>query len=163
MKKMILTLVALLSMTAVMAQNDNKERKAPKEMNPEEMTNRMTKDLELTADQKAKVLALNTEYKDVLRGPGMGPGHHGGPRPDGQTGATQQQQRPERPQLTDAQKEEMKKNFEKQMEKRKEYDKKMQDVLTEAQYKKFMKHHHGGHHGGPRGPRGPRPADAPQE
>ena len=51
MKKMILTLVALLSMTAVMAQNDNKERKAPKEMNPEEMTNRMTKDLELTADQ----------------------------------------------------------------------------------------------------------------
>ena len=67
MKKMILTLVALLSMTAVMAQNDNKERKAPKEMNPEEMTNRMTKDLELTADQKAKVLALNTEYKDVLR------------------------------------------------------------------------------------------------
>ena len=167
MKKMILTLVALLSMTAVMAQNDNKERKAPKEMNPEEMTNRMTKDLELTADQKAKVLALNTEYKDVLRGPGMGrgmgPRHHGGPRPDGQTGATEKRQRPERPQLTDAQMEEMKKNFEKQMEKRKEYDKKMQDVLTEAQYKKFMKHHHGGHHGGPRGPRGPRPADAPQE
>ena len=77
MKKMILTLVALLSMTAVMAQNDNKERKAPKEMNPEEMTNRMTKDLELTADQKAKVLALNTEYKDVLRGPGMGRGTDG--------------------------------------------------------------------------------------
>ena len=167
MKKMILTLVALLSMTAVMAQNDNKERKAPKEVNPEEVTNRMVKELDLTADQKAKVLKLNTEYKDVLRGPGMGPGmgpgHHGGPRPDRQTGATEKQQRPERPQLTDAQKEEMKKNFEKQMEKRKEYDKKMQDVLTEAQYKKFMKHHHGGHHGGPRGPRGPRPADAPQE
>ena len=163
MKKMILTLVALLSMTAVMAQNDNKERKAPKEVNPEEVTNRMVKELDLTADQKAKVLKLNTEYKDVLRGPGMGPRHHGGPRPDGQTGATEKQQRPERPQLTDAQKEEMKKNFEKQMEKRKEYDKKMQDILTEAQYKKFMKHHHGGHHGGPRGPRGPRPADAPQE
>lgn len=160
MKKMILTLVALLSMTAVMAQNDNKERKAPKEVNPEEVTNRMVKELDLTADQKAKVLKLNTEYKDVLRGPGMGSGHHGGPRPVGQTGATEKQQRPERPQLTDAQKKEMKKNFEKQMEKRKEYDKKMQDILTEAQYKKFMKHHHGGHHGGPRGPR---PADAPQE
>ena len=165
MKKMILTLVALLSMTAVMAQNDNKERKAPKEMNPEEVTNRMADALELTADQKAKVLALNTEYKDVLRGPGMGRGmgrgHHGGPRPDGQTGATQQQQRPERPQLTDAQKEEMKKNFEKQMEKRKEYDKKLQEILTAAQYKKYKKQHHrGGHHGGPRGPR---PADAPQD
>ena len=92
-------------------------------------------------------------------GPGMGRGHHGGPRPDAQTGATDKQQRPERPQLTDAQKEEMKKNFEKQMEKRKEYDKKMQEVLTEAQYKKYKKHHRGGHHGGPRGPR---PADAPQ-
>ena len=161
MKKMILTLVALLSMTTVMAQNDNKERKAPKEMNPEEVTNRMADALELTADQKAKVLALNTEYKDVLRGPGMGRGHHGGPRPDGQTGATQQQQRPERPQLTDAQREEMKKNFEKQMEKRKEYDKKLQEVLTAAQYKKYKKQHHrGGHHGGPRGPR---PADAPQD
>ena len=144
------------------------------------MTNRMTKDLELTADQKAKVLALNTEYKDVLRGPGMGRGHHGGPRPDGQTGATQQQQRPERPQLTDAQKEEMKKNFEAQkekrkeydkkemkknfeaqMEKRKEYDKKLQEILTAAQYKKYKKQHHrGGHHGGPRGPR---PADFPQD
>ena len=154
MKKMILTLVALLSMTAVVAQNDNKERKAPKEVNPEEVTNRMAKELDLTADQKAKVLKLNTEYKDVLRGPGMGPGmgrgHHGGPRPDAQTGATDKQQRPERP---------MKKNFEKQMEKRKEYDKKMQEVLTEAQYKKYKKHHRGGHHGGPRGPR---PADAPQ-
>jgi Spy/CpxP family protein refolding chaperone len=160
MKKMILTLVALLSMTAVMAQNDNKERKAPKEVTPEEVTNRMAQELDLTADQKAKVLKLNTEYKDVLRGPGMGPGHHGGPRPDGQTGATEKQQRPERPQLTDAQKEEMKKNFEKQMEKRKEYDKKMQEVLTVAQYKKYKKHHHGGHHGGPRGPR---PADAPQK
>ncbi len=101
----------------------------------------------------------------MLRGPGMGrgmgPRHNGGPRPEGQTGATQQQQRPERPQLTDAQKEEMKKNFEAQMEKRKEYDKKLKEVLTAAQYKKYKKqHHHGGHHGGPRGPR---PADFPQD
>ena len=152
MKKMILTLVALLSMTVVMAQNDNKELKAPKEVNPEEVTNRMVKELDLTADQKAKVLKLNTEYKDVLRGPGMGRGHRGGPRPDGQKGANEKQQRPERPQLTDAQKKEMKENFEKQMEKRKEYDKKMQEVLTEAQYKKFMSNNRGG-----------RPADAPKK
>ena len=152
MKKMILTLVALLSMTVVMAQNDNKKLKAPKEVNPEEVTNRMVKELDLTADQKAKVLKLNTEYKDVLRGPGMGRGHKGGPRPDGQKGANEKQQRPERPQLTDAQKKEMKENFEKQMEKRKEYDKKMQEVLTEAQYKKFMSNN-----------RGRRPADAPKK
>ena len=155
MKKILLTMVALLSMTAVMAQDgDKKERKAPKEITPEQITDRMAKDLELTDDQKAKVLALNAEYKDVLRGPGMRGGHRG-PRPDGQTGATQQnqQQRPERPQLTDEQKAQMKQ----QMEKRKEYDQKLKSILTDKQYKKFQKQHkrgpRGGRHGGPRGPR----------
>jgi hypothetical protein len=38
------------------------------------------------------------------------------------------------------------------MEKRKEYDKKMQEVLTETQYKKFMSNNRGG-----------RPADAPKK
>ena len=160
MKKILLTMIALLSMTAVMAQNnDKKERKAPKEITPEQITDRMAKDLELTDDQKAKVLALNAEYKDVLRGPGMRGGHRGpgmrgghrGPRPDGQTGATQQnqQQRPERPQLTDEQKAQMKQ----QMEKRKEYDQKLKSILTDKQYEKFQKQHKHGHHGGPRGPR----------
>ena len=37
MKKIVLSMVALLSMTAVMAQNnDKKERKAPKEITPED-------------------------------------------------------------------------------------------------------------------------------
>ena len=139
--------------------------KAPKEMTPEEMTTRMEKELGLTADQKTKVLALNKQYQDVLCGPGMG--RPRGPRPDAQTGATQQnqQQRPERPQLTDEQKAQMKQ----QMEKRKEYDQKLKSILTDKQYKKFQKQHkhghHGrpGHHGGPRGPRGPRPADIPED
>ena len=125
-------------------------------MTPEEMTTRMEKELGLTADQKTKVLALNKQYQDVLRGPAMG--RPRGPRPDAQTGATQQNQQ-QRPQLTDEQKAQMKQ----QMEKRKEYDQKLKSILTDKQYKKFQKQHkhghHGrpGHHGGPRGPRGPRP------
>ena len=154
MKKIILTMVALLSMTSAMAQNDNKERKAPKQFTDEEMVDRMAQELDLTADQKTKVLALNKEYKDVLRGPGMGRGPRG-PRPDGQSGATQQ--RPERPQMTDAQKAEMQKN----MEKRKEYNEKLKNILTDDQFKKYQERwHRGRHHGGPRGPR---PGNGPME
>ena len=171
-----MTMVALLTMTAAVAQNsDNnqRERRAPRQLTAEDMTNRMAKDLNLTDAQKAKVTALNNEYKDVLAGPRMRHGgHHGGPRPDGQTGATQQQdkqakrgdkqakkadkqakkndqkgERPERPQLTDEQKAQMKA----QMEKRKEYDAKLKEILTEEQYKSYQQNHQ---HRGPRGPRG---------
>jgi Spy/CpxP family protein refolding chaperone len=155
MKKIILTMVALLSITSAMAQNDNKEHKAPKQFTDEEMVDRMAQELDLTAEQKTKVLALNKEYKDVLRGPGMGRGPRG-PRPDGQSGATQQQ-RPERPQMTDAQKAEMQKN----MEKRKEYNEKLKNILTDEQFKKYQERwHRGRHHGGPRGPR---PGNGPME
>ncbi len=143
MKKILLTMVALLSMTAVMAQDgDKKERKAPKEFNAEEMTNRMADDLQLTAEQKAKVLDLNKDFvKD------------------------QKEQMKER-------KEQMKERKEKRKEfgeKRKAYNEKLKSILTPEQYKKFQeKHRHGhhgrpGHHGGPRGPRGPRPADIPED
>lgn len=136
---------ALLSVTAVTAQTDTKERKAPKEMTPEEMTTRMEKELGLTADQKTKVLALNKQYQDVLRGPGMG--RPRGPRPDAQTGATgQQRQRPERPQMTEAQKAEMNKH----RAKRQEYDKKLQTILTEKQMKNWRKRQRQGGPGGPR-------------
>ena len=143
MKKILLTMVALLSMTAVMAQDgDKKERKAPKEFNAEEMTNRMADDLQLTAEQKAKVLDLNKDFvKD------------------------QKEQMKER-------KEQMKERKEKRKEfgeKRKAYNEKLKSIPTPEQYKKFQeKHRHGhhgrpGHHGGPRGPRGPRPADIPED
>lgn len=157
MKKVILMMVALLSMTAVQAQeSDNKQQqfRGPRQLTPEQMTERMTNELQLTDEQKTKVLALNKEYEKVIAGPGMR-----GPRPqkpDGESGATAQndQKRPERPQLTDAQKEDMKQRF----EKRKEYEQKLKEVLTDDQYKKYQKmrpKHHGhgpghghGHHGG---------------
>ncbi len=151
---MILTMVAILSMTAAVAQqSDNKaERKAPKKPTPQEMTNRMAKDLNLNDAQKAKVLDLNKEYESVLGGPGMrGPR---GPKPDGQTGATESNQnakqkgeRPELPKMTDAQKKEMQQH----KAKREEYNTKLKSILTEDQYKSYQKMHkrhgHGRGHG----------------
>ena len=156
MKKIFLTMFALLSMTAMMAQNDKSDKKAPKEPTPEEMTSRMAKDLDLTDAQKTKVLALNTEYKDMFKG-GPRMGGPRGPKPDGKSEATDNQQRPERPQMTDAQKAEMKKH----MEQRKAYDQKLKSILTADQYKKWQKQQKRGPKGGPRD--GKRPDKAPQE
>lgn len=143
MKKILLTMVALLSMTAVMAQDgDKKERRAPKMFSAEEMTDRMANDLELTAEQKAKVLDLNKEFtKD------------------------QQTQMKEREKAREKQMEKRKEFG----EKRKAYDEKLKSILTPEQYKKYQEQHERGHHGrrghqgGPRGPRGPRPAGFPED
>jgi Spy/CpxP family protein refolding chaperone len=162
MKKIALMIVALLSMTAVQAQeNENKNQpREHKQMTVAERTDRLAKTLELSDDQKTKVLELNKEYEKVLEGPSMrGPRP---PKPDGESGATAQngQQRPERPQLTDAQREEMKQRF----EKRQEYEKKLKEILTDDQYKKYQEMRPGrrgfGGRGGHRGPGrhgGPRP------
>ena len=137
MKKILLTMVAILSMTAVQAQendNQNQQFRGPRQITPEQMTDRMTNDLKLTDEQKTKVLALNKEYEKVIAGPGMrGPRPQ---RPDGESGATAQnnQQRPERPQMTEEQRQEM----QKRMEQRQEYEKKLKEILTEDQYKQYQ-------------------------
>ena len=104
MKKIVLTMMAFLSMTVMQAQEMNVqgERKAPKAPTAEEMTDRMAKELNLTDEQKVKVLDLNKEYQDIFKG-------FRGPRPprgdfkkktDGNTGATEQlPERQERPQM----------------------------------------------------------------
>ncbi len=152
MKKIVLSMVALLSMTVAMAQSENGERKAPKQMTPAEMTTRMAKELNLTDEQKTKVQALNEEYKDHLGGPRMGGGRP--PKADSNTGATEQKPRRERPQLTDEQKAQMKQHH----AKREEYDKKLKGILTAEQYKTYQKHHK---HHGPRGHHGGKPGDKP--
>ena len=163
MKKIVRTMVALLTMTAAVAQNnENGQRPEFKKPTPEEMTNRMAENLKLDDKQKSKVLALNKEYESVLGGPGMGRGFGRGmgrgPRPDGETGASQNndQQRPQRPQMTEEQRAQM----QQMMEKRQEYDKKLKDILTDDQYKTYQEQHQHrgrGGFGGPRGHRGPRP------
>ena len=57
MKKIVLTMAAMMTMTMAMAQeSDNKsERRAFKQPTPEEMTDRMAKELNLTPAQRDKI------------------------------------------------------------------------------------------------------------
>ena len=166
MKKIVLMMVALLSMTAVQAQESDKKQeqqfRGPRQVTPEQMTERMTNDLKLTDEQKTKVLALNKEYEKVIAGPGMR-----GPRPGRGNGEAQKdQQRPERPQLTDEQREQLRKEMQERMKQREEYEQKLKEILTEDQYKQYQESRprrrgfggrgHG-RHGGFGGQGGPRP------
>ena len=130
MKKTILSVMLLLAVAVVSAQNDDNKR--PKEMTPEMKTEMMVKTLSLDDAQKIAVLKLNTEYADLLKGPGR----NGGRPPkrdastDGTTGATQQ----ERPQMTD----EMKAKMQERMDKEKEYDGKLKSILSDEQYSSYQ-------------------------
>ena len=134
MKKIVLTMIALLSMTFAVAQNDGKKDggKGPRQFTPEQMVENMAQKLNLTNDQKKKVLKLTTEYKEYLRGPGMGSPR--GEKPGKKENAGQGNQRPERPQMTD----EQKAKFQENMKKRQEYDAKLKAILTEDQYKQYQ-------------------------
>lgn len=162
MKKIVMTMVALLTMTVAVAQNnENGQRRGFQRQTPEEMTNRMADQLKLDDKQKSKVLDLNKEYESVLMG-GMGRGFgrgQGGPGFGG--GGFQGGQQGQRPQLTDEQRAEMQKQMQERQEKRQEYEKKLQKILTDDQYKTYQEQQQQrrgrGGFGGPGGPRGQRP------
>ena len=60
MKKIVLTLVALMALTVAQAQNENGERRGPRRMDPQQMMQNMEKELNLTAEQK-------TKFADVMK------------------------------------------------------------------------------------------------
>ena len=154
-------MIAAAALTfAANAQQGNR----PEPPTPEQTTERMAQQLELTDAQKSQVLVLNTEYQDVIGrpfggpgmgGPGMGrpngPRPEGGEKPDGVSGATNNGNPPaqgNRPELT----EEQKAKFEEMRTKREEYNTKLKAILTDEQYAKYEESHkHGTHHGGPNG------------
>lgn len=121
MKKILLVMMALLTMTTAIAQPS--DRKAPKKMTHQEMTTQMTSKLKLNDAQKAKVAALNKEYQDILMPP------EPPKKADGS--------RPEPPKNGD--KAMPKKPDSKHMAKRQEYEKKLKQILTDEQYKNYQK------------------------
>ena len=162
MKKVLMTLVALLTMTAAVAQNNENGERRFQRPTPEDQTNRMAEQLKLDDKQKAKVLDLNKEYESVLMGgPGMGRGFGRGQGGPGGPGGFQGGQQGQRPQLTDEQRAEMQKMMQERMEKRQEYEKKLQKILTDDQFKTYQEQQQrrgrGGFGGGQGGPRGQRP------
>ena len=167
MKKILSILVALVILTLTASAQSDGNR--PQRSTPEQITNRMAEQLSLTDAQKSQVLTLNTEYQDVIGGPGFGHGRPGGGhnngqhngqhnRPDGATGATDNANanHPQRPELT----EEQKAKFEEMRTKREEYNTKLKAILTADQYTKYEEsqrrgpHGGNGHHGGNGGHKG---------
>lgn len=149
MKRFFLTMIAAAALTfAANAQQGNR----PEPPTPEQTTERMAQQLELTDAQKSQVLALNTEYQDVIGrpfgGPGMGrpngPRPEGGEEPDGVSGATNNGNPPAQgnpPELT----EEQKAKFEEMRTKREEYNTKLKAILTDDQYAKYEESQKPGH------------------
>ena len=99
MKKIVMTMIALLTMTAAVAQNNGNGERRFQRPTPEDQTNRMAEQLKLDDKQKAKVLDLNKEYENVLMG-GMGRGFGRG---QGGPGGFQGGQQGQRPELTEEQ------------------------------------------------------------
>lgn len=160
MKKIVMTMIALLTMTAAVAQNNENGQRRFQRPTPEDMTNRMADQLKLDDKQKSKVLDLNKEYESVLMG-GMGRGFGRGQGGPGGAGGFQGGQQGQRPQLTDEQRAEMQKQMQQRQEKRQEYEKKLKEILNDDQFKTYQEQQQQrrgrGGFGGPGGPRGQRP------
>ena len=67
MKKIVLTLVALVALTVAQAQDENGERRAPRRMDPQQMMEHMEKELDLNADQKAKFADIMKEQQTEMQ------------------------------------------------------------------------------------------------
>lgn len=123
MKKIVLTLVAMMSLTVAIAQNNM----PPRKVSPADMTAQMKQQLALTDEQEVKVQALNEQYADLmigLAGRGRHPlrGRFGRPRAEGDSTFR-------RPQFTP----EMKEQMEKVRARRQEYRKQLKEILTPEQ------------------------------
>lgn len=142
MKKMMMTMLALLCMTVASAQQTETNSRQPRQFDATTQTTRMTEKLGLSSEQQTKVEALNKEYAELFTRPQMRSAMQGG------------SSNGERPTLTDEQKAQMKASMEARRTKRGEYTTKLKSILTDAQYQTYQKEMQGhrGHRGG--GPRG---------
>ncbi len=167
MKKVILALVAIMTMTAAQAQGDRQGNRERRQFDNTEMAKRRTDDAVkkygLDEDQAAKLLALNTKYADKM-GPGMGGPRRGGrgqrPAPDFGNGQDNQGQQGQRPEMSEEARQKMEQNRKEREEAMKAYDEELQTIMTPDQYKAYqadreaMRKNFGGRRGnGPRGGR----------
>lgn len=141
MKKMILALVAVMTMTAAQAQDGNRQRGERRQFDRTEMlknrTDEVVKKYGLDKQQADKLLELNKKYADKM-GPRMGGprGQRPGARPGGNEGG---QQRGQRPELTEEQKQQMEAQRKEREEAMKQYDEELQKIMTPEQYEAYKK------------------------
>ena len=127
MKKIMLTMIAAMTMSLAMAQNpsDGKPNRQPEPMTVEQITTQMQTKLGLTDEQYTKVKALNEKYADILKRPAMR-----GMRPNG----FGNMDNGERPQMT----EEMKNMMEEHRTKRLAYENELKSILSTSQYTTYQ-------------------------
>lgn len=167
MKKITLLLTAAIFSTTLCMAQQKPERK---QMSIEQRTEKMVSALQLDDKQAKELKELNEKYADVLQRPERphGKGHFGGPRgqrppqmkQDGDNNTQERPQmkeshqgKPDRPQMSEEEREKMREKMTEYRKQREEYQKELQGILTETQYKKYqkMQSHHGGgkgHHKG---------------
>jgi hypothetical protein len=162
MKKMILAIVAMITVTAAQAQGDNQQNNGQRrQFDQTEMVKRRTDDAVkkygLSEEQAAKLLTLNNKFAGKMGGPGMR-GQRGGARPRPNFGSDGGQ----RPEMTEEMRQQMQKMRQEREEAQKQYDAELQTILTPDQYKAYqadqeqMRRNFGRRGGGQRGGRGSR-------
>lgn len=137
MKKLMMTMVAALMLTATAMAQENNGRREGRNFDPAEMakaqTERMVQEYGLNEAQKAKLLELNTQYAGKMRmggrGGQRGGQRFGGPQGGNQQGGMQQGERPSREQM-EARMKEMREN-------REAYNAELKNILTEEQFSKY--------------------------
>jgi hypothetical protein len=150
MKKMILAIVAMMSITAAMAQGNNRpQRNGNQQFDRTEMikqrTDNAVQKYGLNTDQAAKLLELNTKYADTM-GPGMGMGGRRGggqgggmrPRPNFGGGNGQGAQQGQRPEMTEEMRAQMEKARKDREEAQKKYEEELKTIMTPDQYKAYQ-------------------------
>ena len=145
MKKILLALVATMTMTAAMAQGDNQQRRGNRNMPDrtemiKQRTDNAVQKYGLDEGQAAKLLELNTKYADTM-GRGMGGMRGGrgmGQRPGGFGQGGGQGQMGQRPEMTEEMREQMEKMRKEREEAQKKYDAELQQILTPEQFKAYQ-------------------------
>ena len=127
MKKIMLTMIAAMTMSLAMAQNSSNDRPKnhPEPMTVEQITTQLQSKLGLNDEQYAKVKALNEKYADILKRPAMR-----GMRPNG----FGNMDNGERPQMI----EEMKNMMEEHRTKRLAYENELKSILSTSQYTTYQ-------------------------
>ena len=159
-----MALIAALTMSAtLMAQSDNNQRGERHRFDKNEMVKRRTemlvKTYGLNDEQAKQLMELNIQYADKM-GPGRGPRFNGQRGPRGQRAEMEKKDFSRGDTLKNAPRpqRDMRPNMEKMQQEREAYNKELQKILTEEQYKAYIADEEKRMKEGPRGgrDRGPR-------
>lgn len=152
MKKLLVMIVAVLSVSACMAQQTISEQKAPrKQMTVSEITQNMVSKLKLDDSQAQKLSTLNQKYSTLFQRPSR-PGRPESAEKGENNGSELQKGVPAKPSN-----EEMSTKMKEMQSQREAYEKELKAILTDSQYESYQKMRPGK---GPKG--GNRPSDDKQ-